>query len=147
MIHFAVEAERFEAPDLAYRERLRGWFTGSPGRIIGAAGRLSPEKGFADFVEGGRLGHRADPSLRFILFGDGQLRPDLERRIAAHGLQQQFVLAGFRTDLDEFLPHLDLLVLPSYTEGLPNVVLEAFAAESPWWPPPWEARRKPLRTE
>ena len=131
MIPCAVQAERFEAPDPAYRERLRGWFTGSPGRIIGAAGRLSPEKGFADLVEAAALATHTDPTLRFILFGDGHLRPDLERRIAAHGLQQQFVLAGFRTDLDRFLPHLDLLVLPSYTEGLPNIVLEAFAAGVP----------------
>ena len=131
VIPCAVQAERFEAPDPEYRERLRGWFTGSPGRIIGAAGRLSPEKGFADLVEAAALATHADPTLRFILFGDGHLRPDLERRIAAHGLQQQFVLAGFRTDLDRFLPHLDLLVLPSYTEGLPNIVLEAFAAGVP----------------
>jgi glycosyltransferase involved in cell wall biosynthesis len=131
VIHDAVQAERFGAPDSASGERLRGWFAGSPGRIIGAAGRLSPEKGFADLVEAAALVRRADPALRFILFGDGRLRLDLERRIAGHGLQAQFVLGGFRTDLDRFLPHLDLLVLPSYTEGLPNVVLEAFAAGVP----------------
>ena len=66
-----------------------------------------------------------------MLFGDGPLREDLARQIAAAGLAGRFVLAGFRDDLDRFLPHLDLLVLPSYTEGLPNVVLEAFAAGVP----------------
>jgi glycosyltransferase involved in cell wall biosynthesis len=131
VIHCAVQADRFEAPDPAYQERLCSWFTGTPGRIIGAAGRLSPEKGFADLVEAAALVTNVDPTLRFILFGDGPLRSDLERRVAALGLQQQFILAGFRNDFDRFLPHLDLLVLPSYTEGLPNVVLEAFAAGVP----------------
>ena len=41
------------------------------------------------------------------------------------------VLGGFRGDLDRFLPHFDMLVLPSFTEGLPNVVLEACAASVP----------------
>jgi glycosyltransferase involved in cell wall biosynthesis len=131
VIRCAVEAERLEAPEPVYREKLRGWFSESPGRVIGAAGRLSPEKGFAQLVEAAALATRADSSLRFILFGSGRLQRDLERRIAERGLQQQFVLAGFRTDFDRFLPHLDLLVLPSYTEGLPNVVLEAFAAGVP----------------
>ncbi len=47
------------------------------------------------------------------------------------GPECSFVFGGFREDLDRFLPFFDVLVLPSYTEGLPNVVLEAFAAGVP----------------
>ncbi len=47
------------------------------------------------------------------------------------GLSSSFALGGFRADLDRFLPFFDLLALPSYTEGMPNVVLEAFAAGVP----------------
>ena len=43
-----------------------------------------------------------------------------------HGL-----LAGFHADLGDYLPHLDIAVLPSFTEGLPVVVLEASAAGVP----------------
>src|SRR5262249_5679069 len=62
---------------------------------------------------------------------DGPERASLQKQINAAGLGQSFILAGFRADLDRFLPHFDLLALSSYTEGMPNVVLEAFAAGVP----------------
>jgi glycosyltransferase involved in cell wall biosynthesis len=46
-------------------------------------------------------------------------------------LEGRFVLAGFRTDLERFLPHWDVAVLSSFTEGLPVIVLEAAAAAVP----------------
>jgi glycosyltransferase involved in cell wall biosynthesis len=127
----AVQPERFAAPDPADRRRLRELFPVRPARVVGASGRLSPEKGFGVLVEAAALAARDDPALGFVLFGDGALRPQLERRAAALGLTGRFVLAGFRTDQDRFMPFLDLLVLPSFTEGMPNVVLEAFAAGVP----------------
>jgi len=131
VIRDAISTERFDQPDTEYGDRMRKFFkeSGPPGRVVGAAGRLSPEKGFSDLIEAARLVGRVDPSIRFVLFGGGRLREDLEARIAAGGLRGSFILAGFRTDLDRFLSHLDVFVQSSYTEGLPNVVLGAFAAE------------------
>ncbi len=131
VIRNAVRAERFAGISLAGHARLQDFFPEPRRRIVGAAGRLSPEKGFDLLVRAAQPLVRADPSLGFILFGDGPLRGKLAGRIAAAGLDRQFILAGFRADLDALLPFLDLLVLPSYTEGLPNVVLEASAAGVP----------------
>jgi glycosyltransferase involved in cell wall biosynthesis len=74
---------------------------------------------------------QVDAQVGFVLFGDGFLRRTLEQRISARGLSHRFVLAGIRTDLDRLFPCLDLLVQSSYTEGMPNVVLEACAAGVP----------------
>src|SRR5919108_523234 len=71
------------------------------------------------------------PPVGFVLFGEGPCRTELLHKVNAAGLAGSFVLAGFRADLDRFLSQLDLLVLPSHTEGLPNVVLEACAAGTP----------------
>ena len=51
--------------------------------------------------------------------------------IAARGLQGRFVLAGFRNDVHQFLPNLDLAVMSSFTEGLPVILLETGAAGVP----------------
>jgi glycosyltransferase involved in cell wall biosynthesis len=127
----AIDPDRFTDPDPRYRERLMRFFRPQKSRIIGAAGRLSPEKGFDVLVDAIALSRDHEPDAGFVIFGDGPCRPALQQQIASLGLTGSVVLAGFRVDLDQYLPHLDLLVLPSHTEGLPNVVLEACAAGVP----------------
>jgi glycosyltransferase involved in cell wall biosynthesis len=131
VIHNSVDPERFAGPDPRYRAKLARYFRQPRSAIVGAAGRLSPEKGFEVLVAAAERVLRRDPSVGFVLFGEGPCRERLVRQIKAAGLGGAFALSGFRADLDQFLPHLDLLVLPSYTEGLPNVVLEACAAGVP----------------
>jgi glycosyltransferase involved in cell wall biosynthesis len=124
----AIDARRFDEPDPSARAELAALFPRPVRRIVGAAGRLSPEKGFSVLVDAAERVARSDADAGFVLFGEGVLRPALAGQIAARGLADRFVLAGFRPDLDRLLPGLDLLVQSSYTEGMPNVVLEACAA-------------------
>jgi glycosyltransferase involved in cell wall biosynthesis len=131
VIRDAVRVERFDHADPSDRVKLAAMFPHRPDRIVGSAGRLSPEKGFGVLVEAAAIVTRSDPGVGFVHFGDGPLRKPLEQRIAALGLEGRFILAGFRDDLDRFLPHWDLSALPSFTEGMPNVVLESYAAGVP----------------
>lgn len=100
----------------------------SDGAIIGAIGRLSPEKGFDVLVRAAAIAVRVQPGLRFVVFGEGPMRPVLEDLIRREGLTGRFVLAGFRADLQTVLPSLTLAVSSSHTEGLPVAVMEAMAA-------------------
>jgi len=131
VIYNAIDPTRFHEPEPRYRAKLLRYFRQPRTHIIGAAGRLSPEKGFEILVKAAERVLREYPSVGFILFGEGPERAHLQKQLNAVGLNQSFILAGFRADLDRFLPHFDLLVLPSYTEGMPNVILEAFAAGVP----------------
>lgn len=131
VVQNAIDPERFPDPDWRYRTKLHRLFRQPRTRVVGAAGRLSPEKGFDVLVEAAARIHKADRSVGFVIFGEGPCRARLAQQIHAAGLGGTFVLNGFRSDLDRFMPFFDLLVLPSYTEGLPNVVLEAFAAGVP----------------
>jgi glycosyltransferase involved in cell wall biosynthesis len=131
VVRNAIDLRRFGGFDPRSREEMLAWFPKAPARLIGAAGRLSPEKGFGVLIAAAKTVARADGSCGFVLFGEGPLRAELAAGIAAAGLAGRFVLMGFRSDLDRLLPGLDLLVLPSFTEGLPNVALEACAARVP----------------
>ncbi len=127
----AVRVERFDNPDDKYRGQLESLFPEKPEVIVGAAGRLSIEKGYRFLVDAAAEVVREHPRVGFVLFGDGPLRDDIAGRIESQGLADKFQLPGFASDLDKSDPHFDLFVLPSCTEGLPNVVLEAFAARVP----------------
>jgi glycosyltransferase involved in cell wall biosynthesis len=131
VIHNAIRCERFATAAPGSRSQLANYFPSPPGLIVGAAGRLSPEKGFEILVQAAVEVREHIPDLGFVLFGEGPLRPILERQVAARGLQDWFAMPGFRDDLDELLPSLDLFCSSSYSEGLPNVILEAHAAGVP----------------
>ena len=131
-IRNAARLHAFRSPAFEFRERLRQ-LAGAGGneKIVLAAGRLSPEKGFAVLVDAAAVVIKSGEKCRFVLFGEGVERRALEQRIHEAGLDGQFTLAGFRDDLDHWLPWADVVVLPSFTEGLPNVALEASAAGIP----------------
>lgn len=127
----AARLGAFAGPDPEAREQLEA-FCRRPGeRIVVGAGRLSREKGVPVLIAAAQRVVARDPGARFVVFGEGAMRPALARMIAEAGLDDYFALPGFRGDLDRIMPAADLFVLPSFTEGLPNVVLEASAASVP----------------
>ncbi len=133
VIRNAARLGAFAEPDPAYRAKLRGLFPTDNGEspIVLAAGRLSPEKGFDVLLEAAIAVLAKNPAAKFVIFGEGVERGKLEARIADLGLFDKFLLPGFTPDLDKLLPWADIVVLPSWTEGLPNVALEAAAAGVP----------------
>jgi glycosyltransferase involved in cell wall biosynthesis len=131
VIRNSIAVDRFAAPADPGRAFLQSFFPQPRSMLIGAVGRLSPEKGFGTLVEAAAQVMQLHPDAGFLVFGDGPLRGKLTQRIAELGLRENLVLAGFRDDLDRWLANFDLTILPSYTEGLPNVVLESFAARVP----------------
>lgn len=129
VIHNAINLEEISSPPVpSLRQQL-----GLPevAMIVASAGRLSPEKNYAGMVETAAMVVRQNPMVYFIIFGEGFLRSELTGKIAAAGLEGRFLLPGFRTDLQSVMNEIDIFMLPSLTEGLPNVVLEAFAARKP----------------
>jgi glycosyltransferase involved in cell wall biosynthesis len=97
--------------------------------LIGAVGRLSEEKGFHHLINAvSRLIIDGHP-IGLIIAGEGHLREQLQRQINELELKDHVRLAGFMNDPRDLYRAIDLFVLSSLREGLPNVVLEAMASE------------------
>jgi glycosyltransferase involved in cell wall biosynthesis len=78
------------------------------------------------------MAQRADlATLHLLVIGDGELRGELERRVAALGLEPRVHFAGARRDLGNVLAAIDLFVMPSLWEGLPLSLVLAMGAGLP----------------
>lgn len=98
-------------------------------KLIGTVCRLDPGKNLDQLILD--IGAIADSSLKLLIAGDGPERERLEDLIRKNGLLHRVFLLGNRDDVPAILNCLDLFVLPSLSEGLSNVILEAMASGLP----------------
>jgi L-malate glycosyltransferase len=96
--------------------------------IVGNVAALVPHKGQRYLVEAAALVIQKVPEARFLIAGEGELRPVLQRQIKDLHLDKHVVLTGFHTGIPAFLKGLDLFVMSSVTEGLGTSLLDAMAA-------------------
>jgi len=101
------------------------------GVAVGVIGHLSPVKGHADFLAAAARVSEEAPSTRFVFVGDGPLRPTLHALAASLGLGDRVVFAGTRADMPRVLSALDVVAVPSHSEGMSNALLEAMAMALP----------------
>jgi glycosyltransferase involved in cell wall biosynthesis len=101
--------------------------------VIGFFGDLGNLKGVMNllFAIPEILNHRKD--LLFLIGGEGVLKEKIESYIIENELYENVKLTGWiqHKDIPQYLSQLKLLVLPSYTEGLPNIIIEAMACGTP----------------
>ncbi len=100
-------------------------------RILVAAGRLSVEKGHRYLIEALQQLNHVDAPIHLIILGSGREEERLREQAAGAGLVDRVILGGFRKPILPYLAGADLVVNPSMTEGLPNVVLEALSIRAP----------------
>ena len=101
--------------------------------VVGYIGRFEAEKGTLNFIDAIPLILRVMSNATFLVGGDGKLRGMMEDYLERENLNSKVELTGWisRDDLPKHLNELKMLVLPSYSEGLPNIMLEAMACGTP----------------
>ena len=102
-------------------------------RVILAVGRLSSEKGHNCLIDAISRIRSASPDLKLkvLIAGSGPSEGELKAQIDNEGLSEQIKLLGHCPDVKSLFSIADLFVLPSLSEGSPNVVLESMAASVP----------------
>ncbi len=126
----AVDANSLSGAGLAGAIRNAHLGADGEGFLLGSFGRLSPEKGHRFLLEALA---RLDDSLRvsLLIVGDGQERRRLEQLAERLGVAARVYFVGQKENMRDYYEAIDLFVLPSLSEGLPFVVLEAMALGKP----------------
>ncbi|HEX7801982.1 MAG TPA: glycosyltransferase [Pseudoxanthomonas sp.] len=100
--------------------------------VVTYVGRLVAEKGLRELLDACRTVSAARPRLRLVLVGEGPMREEIATRLAADA-SLQVTLAGAQppAEVARWMAASDLVTLPSYSEGHPNVLVEALACGRP----------------
>jgi glycosyltransferase involved in cell wall biosynthesis len=133
VIYNGVDTSEF-CPDSMERKRKRKeWGVKDSDVLIGLVGRLHPVKDHPSFLKAASDLYRQYPQARFVCVGDGtaSYRDELKLQSQALRLNKLLVWTGMQTDMPAVFNALDILVLSSQREGLPNVVEEAMSCQIP----------------
>lgn len=128
VVHNSINPLWTESPKAILRAS-----SGSNQRVIVAVGRLSKEKGFKDLVLAIKHLRQTRPelALRLFIVGEGRERNSIEQVILQNRMENDVVLTGHVNDVRFYFQAADVLAIPSWSEGSPNVLLEAMAAGVP----------------
>jgi glycosyltransferase involved in cell wall biosynthesis len=99
--------------------------------IVGTIGRLTLQKGQKYLIEAISLVKKRFPQIILLIVGDGPMKEELKEYAKSIGLNGHIIFTGSRRDIPALLTAMDIFVLPSLWEGLPNALLEAMAVGKP----------------
>ena len=129
VLYNGIDVERYVAghPDLA-RQAI-GHSIGEKHRLIMVVANMhSAVKGHSDVIGAARIVCRDHSNVRFLLIGDGKMRPMFESQVREAKLEKSVLFLGHRTDVSDILSCGEIGLLVSKAEGLPNAVMEYMAA-------------------
>ena len=129
LIRYGIDFSLYPARDKGYLSRAFGLRESD--KVVSMVGCFKPQKAPLDFLKVAVLTLGKFPGAKFLLVGDGKMRPVIERAVFDRGLQGKVILAGWRDDLPELLAGTDIFALTSLWEGLPISVLEALKSGVP----------------
>lgn len=122
-----IDTERF-AFDQVERMRVRRELGYDESLVVGHVGSFSKPKNHKRMLRIFAALAEREPSARLLLVGDGGLRDEIEQDIRALRIDEKVHLAGVREDIPAILSAMDILLFPSFYEGLPVSLVEAQAS-------------------
>jgi L-malate glycosyltransferase len=98
-------------------------------KVVGAVGRLSWKKAYHHLLDAAARVRAVRDDVEFVVVGDGPMRAEVEAEATRLGIREHVHLLGEIRDARGLMRTFDVFVMSSVIEGMPNVLLEALAAE------------------
>ena len=113
------------------RMQIRNEFNFADKIVVGNVGRFYPQKNHSFLIDVFYEISQIEEKAVLFLIGGGVLENEIKLKIKRLGLERRVVFAGVRNDVRKCLMAMDVMVFPSFYEGMPNVVIEAQATGLP----------------
>ena len=129
-VHSGIDLTRFKAGNNTAKIRLT--YDIDPSLLlIGNVASIAPHKDYFTFVDTAEIILKNGLKAFFLIIGDGPEAARIKDYIRKKRLEQYFIITGFRNDIPELLPELDIFLFTSKTEGLGTSLLDALASGTP----------------
>lgn len=127
-----IDLAKYSVPEASAATLKKDLLQDGEHRLVGMVTVLRSWKGHRFFLEAISRVRNSLPDTRFIIAGEGPMRPLIEKWIQELQLTDCVQMIGHREDVPAVLAALDILVLPSYAhEGIPQIILQSQAAGTP----------------
>ena len=125
VLYPGIDFSRLAKNDDPLPIHLQEWLTSHPGPVIAHGAILRGEKGHSILLQALSAVKKTHPDIRYVIAGEGQDKPLLERMIGELGLEENVFLAGLLQNIAPLLKVSDIAVLPSLVEPLGMFQIEA----------------------
>lgn len=130
VLHNGIDLETFRP--IRRRAAVRKEFgLNDSERIVGTVARLVPQKGIDKFIEVAKKVSTEVDNIKFLIVGDGELRPALEEKVIKLDLQDKIIFTGARTDVPDLLSIFHIFLLTSNWEPFGITLLETMTIGIP----------------
>ena len=130
VIHNAINVNKFVYSE-EKAERIRQEFDLEGKHVYGHIANFIGSKNHMFLLEIYQEIAKRDDKAIFFCLGEGELRPQIEEKIRELKLEDKIILTGIRHDVEDFMSCMDVLIFPSFFEGLPLTLIEAQIASLP----------------
>ncbi len=130
-IHSGVDVGSYMQVKVNVQEKRRSLGLDPEGLTVGTVGWLLPIKGPMYLLKAMGEAWKSYPQTSLVYVGKGALEKELREESSRMGVSEKVWFLGWRDDIQEILPILDIFVLPSLNEGMGRVLVEAMAAGRP----------------
>ena len=131
ILHNAVDLDVFHYDEEA-KWKIRQEFGIDPETtVLGHVGRFTEQKNHMFLADIFKCIKEKSSNTVLLLVGEGPLKEQFEKRAAELGIIDSVIFAGVRSDVPSLLSAMDVMVFPSFYEGMPNTVIEAQATGLP----------------
>jgi glycosyltransferase involved in cell wall biosynthesis len=130
-VHYGFDPSPFDAVDSETVRETRAEFATGDEPLIGTVARLTEQKDLSTLLKAFEQVLEDHPDARLVVVGRGEEETPLRRLAEQLGINGRTTFTGFRRDVPELMHVFDVFALPSRSQGIGGVFLEAMAAETP----------------